>query len=149
MPGQADHVFVPSMVMGISSKSAQPEMAEEFVKYLFSQEAQKVSQSGGFPVEKESFRSVIDGHQYEGTENLVAVGGNDEGEVLDYAMEPTPEEEITKLTKLVESLTTPALQDDVIKEAVVEQGEKVLKGEQSPEEGAAAIMQKVNIYLAE
>lgn len=149
MPGQADHVFVPSMVMGISSKSAQPEMAEEFVKYLFSQEAQKVSQSGGFPVEKESFRSVIDGHQYEGTENLVAVGGNDEGEVLDYAMEPTPEEEITKLTELVESLTTPALQDDVIKEAVVEQGEKVLKGEQSPEEGAAAIMQKVNIYLAE
>ncbi len=149
MPGQADHVFVPTMVLGISSKSAQPELAEEFVKYLFSQDAQKISQSGGFPVEKESFRSVIDGHEYEGQGNLVSVGGNDMDEMLDYAMEPTPEEEITKLTELVESLKTPSLQDDVIKEAVVEQGEKVLKGELSPEEGAAAIMQKVKIYLAE
>lgn len=149
MPGQADHVFVPSMVMGISSKSAQPEMAEEFVKYLFSQEAQKISQFGGFPVEKEAFRSVIDGHEYEGQDNLISVGGADLDEMLDYALEPTPEEEITKMTELVESLTTPSLQDDVIKETVVEQGEKVLKGEQSPEEGAAAIMQKVNIYLAE
>ncbi len=149
MPGQADHVFVPTMVLGISSKSAQPEMAEEFVKYLFSQEAQKISQFGGFPVEKESFRSVIDGHEYEGQDNLVAVGGADMDETLGYAMEPTPEEEITRMTELVESLKTPSLQDDVIKEAVVEQGEKVLKGKLSPEEGAAAIMQKVNIYLAE
>ncbi len=149
MPGQADHVFVPSMVVGISSKSTQPEMAEEFVKYLFSQEAQKISQSGGLPVEKEAFRSVIDGHQYEGKENLVSIGGVSLDETLSYSMEPTPEEEITKMIELVESLTTPCLQDDVIKETVVEQGEKVLKGEQSPEAGAAAIMQKVNLYLAE
>ncbi len=149
MPGQADHVFVPAMVLGISSKSAQPEIAEEFVKYLFSQEAQKISQFGGFPVEKESFRSVIDGHEFEGQENLVSVGGADMDEMIGYAMEPTPEEEIKRMTELVETLTTSSLQDDVIKEAVVEQGIKVLKGELSPEEGAAAIMQKVNIYLAE
>ncbi len=149
MPGQADHVFVPFMVMGISSKSAQPEMAEEFVKYLFSQGAQKISQFGGFPVEREAFLSVIDGHQYEGKEDLVAVGGSDLDETLSYPMEPTPKEEIAKLTELVESLTTPALQDDVIKEVAVEEGEKVLKGEQSPQEGAAAIIQKVNLYLAE
>lgn len=151
LPGQADHVFVPAMVMGISSKSAQPEMAEEFVKYLFSNEAQKISQFGGFPVEKEAFRSVIDGHEYEraGEASLVSVGGNSLDETLSYSLEPTPEEEITKLTELVESLTTPSLQDDVIKETVVEQGAKVLREEQSPEEGAAAIMQKVNIYLAE
>ncbi len=149
MPGQADHVFVPTMVMGISSKAAQPEMAEEFVKYLFSQEAQKVSQLGGFPVEKEAFHSVIDGHEYEGQEACMSIDDGDIDERLECPLEPTPEKEITKLTELVESLKTPSLQDGVIKEAVVEQGEKVLKGEQSPEAGAAAIMQKVNIYLAE
>lgn len=151
MPGQADHVFVPAMTMGISNKSAQMETAEEFVKYLFSNEAQKVSQFGGFPVEKDAFRSVVDGHEYEGKDNLVAVGsaGDNMDEILDFEMVPTPEEEITKLTEIVESLATPALQDDVIKDVVVEQGEKVLKGEISPEEGTAAIMQKVNIYLAE
>ena len=64
-------------------------------------------------------------------------------------MVPTPEEEIKKLTDLAESLDTPALRDDVIKDTVSEEGEKVLKGEITPEEAADAIMQKVNIYLAE
>lgn len=152
MPGQAENVFVPAMILGISSKAAQPEEAEEFVKYLFSQEAQKISQFGGFPVEKEAFQSVVDGHEYADKERLVGVmgsGGVNPDEKLDYALTPTPEEEVQKLISLAESLTTPALQDDVIKEAVVEQGAKVLKGELSPEEGTDAIMQKVNIYLAE
>ena len=151
MPGQAENVFVPSMIMGISSKSNQAETAEQFLTYLFSQESQKISQSGGLPVEKEAFRSVIDGHQYRDYESLVCVGssGDNMDEVLDYAMTPTPEEEIKKFTDLAESLTTPALRDDVIKDVVSEQGEKVLKGEISPEEATEAIMQKVNIYLAE
>ncbi len=153
LPGQAEHVFVPAMILGVSSKSSQPETAEQFVKHLFSKDAQKISQSGGYPVEREAFRSVVDGHQFEGKENLVAVTameeGDESGELFDYAMEPTPEAEIKKLTDLVESLKTPALRDDVIKEAVIEQGEKVLKGEIRPEEATDAIMQKVNIYLAE
>lgn len=151
MPGQAENVFVPSMILGISSKSNQPETAEQFLRYLFSHESQKISQSGGLPVEKEAFRSVIDGHQHQGKENLVCVGGSvdDIDEILDYAMVPTPEEEVKKLTDLAESLDTPALRDDVIKDTVSEEGEKVLKGEITPEEAADAIMQKVNIYLAE
>ena len=150
MPGQAENVFVPAMIMGISSKSTQTETAEQFVKYLFSQEAQSFSQGGGLPVERTAFRSVIDGHEYENTSSLVAVAGGDEmDEMISYEMVPRTEEEIQKLTELAESLTVPALQDEVIKDAVTEQGEKVLKGELSPQEAAAAIMQKVNIYLAE
>lgn len=151
MPGQAEKVFVPAMIMGISSKSNQPETAEQFVKYLFAKDAQIISQSGGFPVQKEAFLSVIDGHQYEGKDVMMGVGGVGlgEDEYITYEMSPTPQEEIDKFTDLVESLTTPALQDDVIKEAVTEQGTKVLKGEQSPEEAVNEIMQKVKIYLAE
>lgn len=151
MPGQAGNVFVPAMVLGISSKASQPEVAEEMVTYLFSKDAQKVSQSGGFPVEKEAFKSVIDGHEYAvNMDGLVGVGGGiNPDERLDYALVPTPEEEIRKLTSLAESLTVPALSDDVIKDSVIEQGAKVLKGEMSPEEATDAIMQKVNIYLAE
>ena len=151
MPGQADHVFVPAMILGISSKSSETETAEQFLQYLFSTEAQKISQSGGLPVEQEAFKSVIDGHQYKGKDSLVCVGsdGTNVDETLDYPMVPTPKKEIKKITELAESLATPALRDDVIMEAVSEQGEKVLKGEISPEQAADAIMQKVNIYLAE
>lgn len=150
MPGQADHVFVPFMVVGISSKSSQPEAAEDFVKYLLGPEAAQsiFTYQSGFPVEKESFRRAIDGHQYEQNENNITSHLSN-GDVVEYTQAPTPEEEITRMMEMVESLTTPSLQDDVIKEAVVEQGVKVLKGELSPEEGAAAIIQKVNIYLAE
>ncbi len=151
MPGQAKNVFVPAVIMGISSKSNQTETAQQFVKYMFAKDAQIISQSGGFPVQREAFLSVIDGHQYEGKDSMMGVGGAGlaEDEVITYEMSPTPQEEIKKFTELVESLTTPALQDDVIKEAVTEQGTKVLKGEQSPEEAVNEIMQKVKIYLAE
>lgn len=149
MPGQADRSFVPCMILGVSSKSTQTQTAEQFVSYLFSNKAQKISQFGGFPVEKEAFRSVIDGHEYEGKESLVSTGGVGLDEKLSYAMEPTPEEEVKKMIDIAESLKTPALCDDVIKDAVTEQGEKVLKGELDPQEATDAIMQKVNIYLAE
>ncbi len=150
MPGQADHVFVPFMALGISSKSTQPELAEEFARYMLSPNAAQeiFTQASGFPVEKGAFRMAIDGHEFEKNQ-IDNTHHLSNGDVIEFTQAPTPEEEITKMTELVESLTTPSLQDDVIKEAVAEQGVKVLKGELSPEEGAAAIMQKVNIYLAE
>lgn len=144
MPGQAEHVFVPSVTVGISSKGSQPEAAEQFVKYLFSGEMQKISQGSGLPVQKEAFRSTIDGHQYEGNTSWV-----DLEEGIRFELAPRTEEEIQKLMGLAESLKTPALQDEVIKEAVLEQGEKVLGGEEDPKEAAAAVAQKVNLYLAE
>lgn len=150
MPGQAEHVFVPSMVMGISSKSTQPDVAEQFVSYLFSEEAQSFSQGGGLPVDKAAFKSTNDGHEYEDNSgNLFSVSGQDMENTIDYKLEPRTEEEMKKLTDMAQSLTTPALVDGIIKDAVIEQGEKVLKGEISPEEATKAIMQKVNIYLAE
>ena len=157
MPGQAQNVFVPSMVLGVSSKSMQPEVAEAFVGYLLSADAQKLSMNSGLQVERYAFRSVIDGHEYEPKEGqetagvMMSVAGDSEdvSEAISYEMVPSTEEEIKKLTDLAESLETPALMDDVIKEAVVEQGEKVLKGELEPQAAADAIMQKVNIYLAE
>lgn len=151
MPGQAEHVFVPEMTLGISSKSAEPETAEEFVKFLLSPEGQKINQSGGFPVEKEVFTSCVDGHKYTEQSSMVmsAGAGISEDESLSYEMEPTPQDAIDKITNLAESLTTPAFRDDVIKETVAEQGMKVLKGEIQPQEATNAIMQAVNIYLAE
>lgn len=143
MPGQAEHVFVPSMTVGISSKSNQPKAAEQFVEYLFSREMQKISQGSGLPVDKEAFRSAIDGHWYEGNASQVTL------EEIQFELVPRTEEEIQKIMELADSLTTPALQDEVIREVILEQGEKVMKDEQSPDEAAAAVIQKVNLYLAE
>lgn len=152
MPGQAENVFVPEMTLGINSKSPEPETAEEFVKFLLSPEGQKINQRGGFPVEKDAFLGCVDGHEYEnqvGNGVMMSAGGSSEEETLGYEVKPTPQEAIDKITSMAESLKTPAFCDDVIKDAVVEHGTKVLKGEMQPEEATNAIMQAVNIYLAE
>lgn len=154
MPGQAENVFVPGMILGICSKSAEPETAEEFVKFLLSPEGQKINQRGGFPVERDAFTGCVDGHEYQnqqGNESMTMVegGGISEQESISFNMEPTPKEAIEKITDLAESLKTPAFCDDVIKDAVAEQGVKVLQGEIQPQEATNAIMQAVNIYLAE
>lgn len=150
MPGQSENIFVPELILGISSKGNQTEIAEELVKFLLSTEGQKINQRGGFPIEKEAFVNCIDGHEYEGTSTtLIEAGGTGLEETLAFEMKPTPEDAIQKLTEMAESLTTPAFCDDVIKEAVAEQGKKVLKGELEPQEATNAIMQAVNIYLAE
>lgn len=153
MPGQAEHIFVPEMTLGISSKSAETETAEEFVKFLLSPDGQSINQSGGFPVEKEAFTGCVDGHEYGnqtgGSSMMVGGGGISEDEDISYDMKPTPQEAIDKITEMAESLKVPALRDDVIKDAVAEQGTKVLKGEMQPQEATEAILKAVNIYLAE
>ena len=94
----------------------------------------------------------MDGHEYEnqvGNGVMMSAGGSSEEETLGYEVKPTPQDAIDKITSMAESLKNPAFCDDVIKDAVVEQGTKVLKGEMQPEEATNAIMQAVNIYLAE
>lgn len=47
----ADGSYMPAM--------REPEAAEEFVKFLFTAETQKISHGGGLPVQKEVFRDAI------------------------------------------------------------------------------------------
>lgn len=49
----------------------------------------------------------------------------------------------------LESVDEPALVDRTVQNLVVEQGSKYLKGELSLEQAVNAIMQKMNLYLAE
>lgn len=53
------------------------------------------------------------------------------------------------LREKIESLDTPTLMDDVIKAAVIEQAVKYMKDECNVEDAVAALVQKVNLYLAE
>ena len=54
-----------------------------------------------------------------------------------------------RFTGYVESLKTPVLADGHLCELVYETGKKVLEGGLSAEDGAAEIVKKASIYLAE
>ncbi len=65
-------------------------------------------------------------------------------------MIPCEEKEaVDALKEKVKRLSSPGLSDEVIKNAVLEIGAKVLSGDVSADEGCGEIVQKVDIYLAE
>lgn len=150
LSGQQSNVFVPCGILGISSMAADPENARSFVEFLFTGKAQTQSLGGGFPVSRNTFLEML--HEKEPD----ALGGSSTGTadpetgeriiVNEYWM---TQEEMEQLTEDVEKLDTAADMDTVLMDAVLSQTGKCLNGECSPEEAASAVMQTMNLYLAE
>lgn len=142
--------FVPCQLAGISSQTAKSAEAEEFLRVLLGAECGVYSFSG-FPVNRTAYEKVVEdaAERYdEYSKGGVAVS-TDEGDFFEMMFEnPTPEE-FDKITGILESAKKPACMDRVIKEIVLEQGEKALKGEMTVEEAVSEIMKKCNLYLSE
>lgn len=140
--GQTENAFVPMTTVGISSKSADTESAGKFVAFLLSKDAQKINQGGGLPVNKSAFDEGL-----EAAANLgdVDVSSNDQVSGLTEVSES----DINDLKAMVESLTTPSVVDDVIKENIKEQAEQCVSGSITSEEAVKNVMQKINLYLSE
>lgn len=145
--GQTSNAFVPMATIGISSKSADTETAGTFVEFLLSKEAQSINQGGGLPVNKTAFDEGIKAGSEglgETVPYLTASGENKE-----FKMEQPSETDIKELNAMVESLTTPAVVDNVIKDNIKEQAEQCVKGNITSQEAVKNVMQKINLYLSE
>lgn len=145
--GQTDNAFVPMATIGISSKSADIKTAGTFVEFLLSKEAQNINQGGGLPVNKAAFDEGIK----TGSEGLLETVPylTASGENKEFKVEQLSESDRKELNDMVESLTTPAVVDDVIKESIKEQAEQFVKGSITSDEAVKNVMQKINLYLAE
>ena len=105
---------------------------------------------GGFPVSRNAFSTML--HEKEpGALGDLSTGTEDPetGEriiVDEYWM---TQEEMDQLEQAAENLDTAADTDTVLMDAVLSQSGKCLNGECSPEEAVSAVMQTMNLYLAE
>ena len=145
--GQAEAPFLPSAMVGISSRTGQQAEAEEFVRLIFSAETQEHIYEG-FPVNRAAFEArfdVSEENSYNGSMTLPMADGT-ERELTLYWPDQAERE---RFTGYVESLKTPVLADGHLCELVYETGKKVLEGGLSAEDGAAEIVKKASIYLAE
>ena len=148
--GQKAGCFSPSMIMGINSKSKNQEDAKEFLKFLYSQKAQEVSMGYGLPVNE----TVYDSEDYWTTGEGTAVGytivdetGTEKQVYLDVH-KPTAEQ-IQQIQEMGKSLTTSSQLDDNVVEAVRNELDSYAKGESDLDSAISAVVQKVNLYLAE
>lgn len=151
-PVSGKKVYIPAIIVGISGRANQMERAGEFVKFLFSENAQKSNQGGGFPVNKKAFDTEV--YANTDTEELAinSWATADEDGVqseIEYVIKKPDDEEIARLKEMAEELDTPSCTDAVMEELVLSQAGKAVTGEISVEEAVSAISQKMNLYLAE
>lgn len=144
-----EKIFVPNSVIGINSKSERMDDAKIFVSYLLGKEAQKISQGGGFPINRAAYEeSIINKNEGEAMSSMM-VSDQEGGDTISLEINWSSKEEFAELQSILESVDTPMLSDSVIKQAVLEQAEACMNSDITPEVAAKTVMQKINLYLAE
>ncbi len=146
-PGQAQNVFLPKGMVGVSAKSEEPEVAKAFLGTMFSAEVQK-NIYGGFPVNRAAFADRFDSLEpggENGSMTMVKRDGTEEEMTLRWPDEAGER----KFTELVQGLKTPAAGEEWLCELVYEAGVRVLEDDMSAGEAAEEIEKKAAIYLAE
>ncbi|MFC4618927.1 ABC transporter substrate-binding protein [Camelliibacillus cellulosilyticus] len=135
------HYFVPGITVGMSAKSKNQEGAKQFISYLFSEKAQNIDYTGGFPVNKQQFKKA-EAKPSQDTMSDLNMGTS---EKITW---PDPKQ-FEAFTSKVETLTTPTYQDDVVQEALFDALDKCASGQESPQSAAKDVMEKLNLYLSE
>ncbi len=150
-PNTIQDFYCPQGIVGINENSKQKELAEKFVRYLFSKEVQGAQIDNGLPVlvsELEKKKSEIDSEyaQEIGAYSSWTFEGEEPIEVS--AGYPTMDE-IEKLIELCKTLKNPAVQDCVLWNIYQTEADQCLEGSIDAETAAKNIAQKVDTYLAE
>lgn len=142
--------YIPIGIVGINSNTEQKDLAEEFMKYLFSEEVQGAQLDDGFPV---LISALEDKEQEAGSEYAasysLAVGANLAGEDIMLDAGYPKAEEVKSFVELCKNLENPADQERAVWNIYREEADKVLDGSVKALEGAENIRKKVELYLAE
>lgn len=145
-------VFVPYGVVGINNASENTDLAEEFVKIMFSDEVQSVDLMDGFPanqnaaalLKEQGLDSPLDEN---GPSMMVEVGGTEEGNA--YTFGYPLKTEVEELLKKTEELKQPAQADSVLQDMIWEEAKAYYEGSQELEQTVQGIAEKVDTYRAE
>ena len=138
--------FIPSMQMGICTKSSYIDTAKDFMRYALSEEIQDTDYYSGFPVNLASLekQSHADRSEAEAETGLLIDGKFEVFQILDY-----PPETADRLLALCKTLNKPIKRDSLIREVLIEALEGYLNDTQSKEDTIAKIEGGLKMYLAE
>lgn len=143
--------YLPVSIVGINQNTSQPEIAEDFVEYLFSQEVQCAQLDDGFPVLKSALEDKKNevGSEYANSFYITSSWNFDgEDEIMLEAGYPTLEE-VEEFIQMCGSLTTSAEQNRVIWNLYQKEANEYLEGNIDAATAARNVAQKVDTYLAE
>lgn len=151
MKGQCQDVFLPKTLIGINAACEETERAEDMLKILLGKDNQSSLYNGYSVTEAglEELFKIDESHiSDEGIYSYIGSSGADGIEVkLDVYWFTDEQKQLTK--DWIKGLGTAYVPDAVLENAVYEEGESYMKGEQSLDEAVNAIEQKVAIYMSE
>lgn len=145
-PGQAAATYIPLEPVGISAKSEKAELSKDFISFLM-KEGQTMLAAEGWPISKTAFVQTFAAPDIEPGVHVLHNDVGDEEFELEYIW--PSKEEFSSFEKMVDGLTTPAVTDEFITRTVFEEGVKCLNGQSTVEDTVEAVIQRINLYLAE
>lgn len=139
------NTFTPLLIYSINAKSENTDVAEEFVKYMLSEEAQSNIGMGyydknwehryGMPVNMEVVESRVEKYQYyDNTGNPVTLA---------------PEREIERFMDLLDSLSVPAYRNAILEEKIFADMEDYLNGTITLEQYMEKADNAITLYMEE
>lgn len=142
--GQCGHVFVPKEIIGVNAASPNGEKAKEFVQDFLSaaSQSQFVLQDMAYPVNKTALRDSMEA-ELNSRERLESwLEGTD-------AAKEDVKAGLERIIEMTDELDTCALNDDILRNIVLEHGMKYLDGQEELEQAVNSILQSVELRMAE
>ncbi len=148
LDGQAQNVYWTHQPVGIYEQAKEPELAEDFLTLLLSDDMMRKWWLGkGYPLRKESLVKILDINNREWAQ---IEGMSSDSVNIWYADYVWPtEEEKEWLYEILEEASCPYFPDSVLEQTVRETGIRILDGELTPEEGAAEVSRQMAIEMEE
>ena len=150
LEGKEGRVFIPEIILGISSVTSEKELAEDFLKTFLGKENQ--GSLSGYSVNRKAFSEAFEPEKDRIGENgeygTVGVIDEDGREILLNVFIPT-DEETAAVREWMETARIPYLEDSVFEECIFEEGSYYVRGEREMEETLKAIEKRLAIYIAE
>lgn len=138
--------FIPSMQMGICSKSKYKDTAKDFLRHALSETVQDTDYYSGFPVNSASLEKLA-GRDRSDAEAETAI--EVDGSYVEFTIKDFPPETAQKLVEICKGLNRPAGEDDKIREVLIEALEGYFNGGQSRESTLQKVEDGLKMYLAE
>lgn len=142
-----ENSFTPYCELGINSKGKQLELSKEFLSTVLSEEVQKNDFYDGFPINAKALTesSLQDRSEYSGCTNVTNADGT-EGMLY---FNPLDAQQSKDVAAICTSVSNKPSANDHLAAAIKEKANDFFSGNQSASDAADAIIEGMNVYLAE
>lgn len=139
-----ENSFTPICELGITSESGNKELAEKFISLVLSEEVQKNDLYDGFPVNAKALETSA--HTDRSNYTMAISSGEDPEPLILYAQ---TEDQIKDIVAFCTKADRRLVGNEHITAALKENTREFFAGNQTSEEAADAIIEKLKVYLTE